>query len=207
MSKRGQILLKHCFFLKKELSSKRLETLRIEWNHWESLLYLKKERLRPFIIHDRSYDYKKNDKSGKIFTKNNARKRCLPYQLNIKVITKNNKNLHLHFLQVTTFVSQMTPIIAILWKENKNLQKSSKIAKITKICFKKTGCSKKKDHLRKIKPLLRCNYISRDKWCEFYIEMLSYNLTEIKWADLKNLSLFLLKTNIFKIHSQQKAFD
>ena len=34
--------------------------------------------------------------------------------------------------------------------------------------------------------------------------MLSYNLTEIKLADLKNLSLFLLKTKIFKIHSQQK---
>ena len=28
--------------------------------------------------------------------------------------------------------------------------------------------------------------------------------TEIKLADLKNLSHFLLKTNIFKIHSQQK---
>ena len=34
--------------------------------------------------------------------------------------------------------------------------------------------------------------------------MLSYNLTEIKTTDLKNLSLFLLKTNIFKMHSQQK---
>ena len=34
--------------------------------------------------------------------------------------------------------------------------------------------------------------------------MLSYNLTQIKLADLKNLSFFLLKTNIFKIHSQQK---
>ena len=34
--------------------------------------------------------------------------------------------------------------------------------------------------------------------------MLSYNLTEIKLAELKNLSLFLIKTNIFKIHSQQK---
>ena len=32
--------------------------------------------------------------------------------------------------------------------------------------------------------------------------MLSYNLTKIKLADLKNL--FLLKTIIFKIHSQQK---
>ena len=34
--------------------------------------------------------------------------------------------------------------------------------------------------------------------------MLSYNITEIKLADLKNLSLFLIKTNIFKIYSQQK---
>ena len=34
--------------------------------------------------------------------------------------------------------------------------------------------------------------------------MLSYNLTETNFADLKILSLFLLKTNIFKIHSQRK---
>ena len=34
--------------------------------------------------------------------------------------------------------------------------------------------------------------------------MLSCNLTEIKLADLKNLSLFLIKTNIIKIHRQQK---
>ena len=34
--------------------------------------------------------------------------------------------------------------------------------------------------------------------------MLSYDLTEIKLADLKNLS-FLLKTTIFKIHSQHKV--
>ena len=34
--------------------------------------------------------------------------------------------------------------------------------------------------------------------------MLSYNLTEIKLADLRNLSFFSVKTNIFKIHSQQK---
>ena len=33
--------------------------------------------------------------------------------------------------------------------------------------------------------------------------MLSWNLTEIKLADLKILS-FLLKTNIHKIHNQQK---
>ena len=35
--------------------------------------------------------------------------------------------------------------------------------------------------------------------------MLSYNLTETKLADLKNLSFFLLKTNIFKVHRQQKV--
>ena len=32
-----------------------------------------------------------------------------PNQLNIKLITKNNKNLLLHFLKVTKFVNQMTP--------------------------------------------------------------------------------------------------
>ena len=68
----------------------------------------------------------------------------------------------------------------------------------------KTGCSKKKDHLRKMKPLLRANGILIDKRRELYIEMLSYNLTQMKLADLKNLSTFLLKTNIFIIHSQQK---
>ena len=66
----------------------------------------------------------------------------------------------------------------------------------------KSGCSKKKDHVRKIKLLWRANCVSKDKWCELYIEMLSYNLTEIKLADLKNLFFFLKKH--IKIHSQQK---
>ena len=34
--------------------------------------------------------------------------------------------------------------------------------------------------------------------------MLSYNLTEIKLTDLRNPSLFLFKTKIFKIQCQQK---
>ena len=46
-----------------------------------------------------------------------------PNQLNIKPITKNIKNLRLHFLQVTTFVSQMTPIIVILLKKQKPTKK------------------------------------------------------------------------------------
>ena len=76
-----------------------------------------------------------------------------PNQLNFKLITKHNKNLRLHFLQVTTIVNQMTPIIVILWKEYENLQKWGRYTKITKIGFMKNGCSKRKDHLRKIKPL------------------------------------------------------
>ena len=38
-------------------------------------------------------------------------------------------------------------------KKTKAYQKGGKFAKITKIVFMKTGCSKKKDHSRKIKPL------------------------------------------------------
>ena len=137
-----------------------------------------------------SYDCKKNDKHRQNLHKNYARKRCPPNQLNIKVITKNNKNIRLHFLQVTKFVSQKTLIIVILSKENKSLQKRGKFLKITKTGFLKTGCSKNKDHLRKIKPLWRANCISKNKWCELYIDKLSYNLNEVKLADLKNLSLF-----------------
>ena len=58
----------------------------------------------------------KNDKYRqklKICTKNYARKRCPPNQLNIKLTTKNNKNLCLHFLKVTKLENQMTPIIII----------------------------------------------------------------------------------------------
>ena len=100
-----------------------------------------------------------------------ARKRCPLNQLYIKITTKINKNICLHFLQVTTFVSQMMPIIVILWKENKNLQYRGKFPKIIKFGFMKTGCSKKKDQLRKIKPLWRANCFPKDKWGELYIEI------------------------------------
>ena len=121
-----------------------------------------------------------------------------PNQLNIKLITKNNENLRLHFFQVTTFESKMTPIIVILWKENKNLQKKGKFAKITKIGFMKTGCSKKKDQLRKIKPLWRANCFSKDKGCELYIEMLSYNLTEIILRRFQKSIFFFIKNKYFQ---------
>ena len=56
-----------------------------------------------------------------------------PYQLNIKVITKNSKNLCLHFLQVTRFVRQMTPIIVIMRKENKTYKKEAILQKSQKL--------------------------------------------------------------------------
>ena len=52
-----------------------------------------------------------------------------PNQSNIKLITKNNKSLRLHFLQVTPIVIQMTPIIVMMWTENKKLQKKGQICK------------------------------------------------------------------------------
>ena len=56
--------------------------------------------MRPLIIQDMSYDYKKNNKyrqKRKICAKNYARKRCPPNQLNIKLITKNNKKSSFEF--------------------------------------------------------------------------------------------------------------
>ena len=123
---------KTLLFLKKELNSNWLETLRIKWNHWESLLYLNREWLRPFIIQDMSYDYKKIDKYSqklKICTKSCARKLCPPNQLNIKLITKNKKNLGLHFIKVTTFVFQITHIIEILWKKKQKPTTKGQICK------------------------------------------------------------------------------
>ena len=48
-------------------------------------------------------------------------------------------------------------------KRNNNLQKRGKYEKFTKIGFMKTGCSKKKDPLRKVKPLRRANCFLVDK--------------------------------------------
>ena len=67
----------------------------------------------------------------------------------------------------------------------------------------KTGRSKKKEHSRKIKAFRRAICITKDKCCDLYIEMLSYNLTEAKIGRTQKC-LFFLKTNFFKIHSEQK---
>ena len=120
--------------------------------------------------------------------------------IKIVLFIKNIENLWLRFFKVKKCVNQLTPIIEILWKENKNLRKWW-ICKNHKY-FMKTGFTKQKDHLRKIKPLGKEKCISIDKWRDLSLEMLSYKLTEIGLAILKNL--FFKKTNIFKIHRQQK---
>ena len=52
-----------------------------------------------------------------------------PNQLNIKVITKNNKNLRLNFLRVKTFVNQMTPIYCDTVKRKQKPTKKGQICK------------------------------------------------------------------------------
>ena len=60
-----QKFVKTLLFLKKEINSNWLETLRIKWNLWESLLYLNGELLRTFIIQEMSYDHKRTTNTGK----------------------------------------------------------------------------------------------------------------------------------------------
>ena len=124
-----------------------------------------------------------------------------PNQLNIKPITKNNKNLRSNFLQVTTFVNDAHYCDAV-----KRKQKPTKKLQICKNhenwiyenwLFQEERQFEEQNHYWEQNVFQKIN----DVIC---IEMLSYNLTEIKFSDLKNQSLFLLKTNIFKIHSQQK---
>ena len=103
-----------------------------------------------------SYDYEKNDKykqTLKICTKNYARKRCPPNQLNIKLITKNNKNLSLHFLKNDNICKSNGAHYCDTVKRKQKSTKKDKYVKVTKIGFMKTGCSKKKDHSRKTNPL------------------------------------------------------
>ena len=99
--------------------------------------------------------------------------------INIRLFIKNIENLRLHFIKLKTIVNQMTPIIEKLWKENKNLQKKGRLCKNHE-CIMKTGCTKQKDLLRKIKPLWRANCISIDKWLDLSLEMLNYKLTSLQ---------------------------
>ena len=69
--------------------------------------------------------------------------------------------------------------------------------------FNKTGCIKHQNHLKKIKPLERANWSSKDKEFGSTIEMQSYSLTEIRLSNLRN-PLSILKRQTFSSHSQQK---
>ena len=113
-----------------------------------------------------SFDYKKNDKYRqklKICTKNFARKRCPPNQLNIELITKNKKKSSFAFFAGDNIVKSNDAPYCDTVKRKQKPTKRGKFAKITKIGFMTTGCSKKKDNLRKRKPLCRINCVSIDK--------------------------------------------
>ena len=99
MSKSSKSLLKHCFFKKRinfelirnithQMKSLRAFYTSIEsdWGH-----------LLSRICHKNTKRTTNTGKKRKICTKNYERKRCPPNQLNIKLITKNNKNLFFAF--------------------------------------------------------------------------------------------------------------
>ena len=62
---------------------------------------------------------------------------------NIKLFIKNIENLRLRFIKVKKIVNQMTPVIEILWKENKDLQKRGEYSKFTNTLWKLVVPSKK----------------------------------------------------------------
>ena len=72
-----------------------------EMNHGEILLCLHKEQLRPSIIQDMSYDYKKNDKhrqkeeqfTQKVLHEKKLAQKRRPSQLILRLFTKNIENL------------------------------------------------------------------------------------------------------------------
>ena len=202
---KGARLIKTLLFLKKQkLNWNWLETLRIKWNHWESLLCLIRERLRPFIIQDMSYDYKKNDKYRQK-TKKMHDKLCTKTMSPIMQILGWSPKTIKIFVCIFASENICKSCDAHFCDTLKRKQKPTKVGKytkITKIGFMKTGCSKNKDHLRKKKPLLRANCVLIDKWRDLYIEMFSYNLTQNKIRRSQKSISFFLKTNIFKIHSQ-----
>ena len=194
-------------FCKKVLNSNWLETLRIKWNHWESLFYLNRERLRPFIIQDMSYDYKKNDKHRQILHEKLCTKAMSPPINSIlRWSLKKIKILVCIFCR-TTIVSQMTPIIVIVWKENKNLLKRRQIWKNHENWFYENWFFQEERPFEENKTVMKSKfYFSKVKWCELYIEMLSYNLTEIKLADLKKILSFFYLKQIFSKFIANKSF-
>ena len=73
-------------------------------------------------------------------------------QLNIKLITKTKKIFVCNFFSGENICKSNDVHYCDTVKRKQKPTKRDKYAKITKIDFMKTGCSKKKDHLRKIKP-------------------------------------------------------
>ena len=105
---------------------------------------------------------------------------------------------------MATFVSQLTPIIVILWKENKNLQKKGQICKIHENWFYENWLFQEERPFEEKKTVVKSKwYFKREMMLILYRDAyLQFNRNKI--GRFLNLSFFLLKTDIFKIHSQQK---
>ena len=124
-------------------------------------------------------------------------RKAMSRPINHELFTKNIKNIWLQFGQMT----RGAPLFVMMWKENKTY-KIGRICKKLEYFLKKPVLSRKND-LRRIKPLQIPNCSGLDKWCDLSKRMLSYTLAEIRLANLRNQFFFSLKTNIFKVYSQQ----
>ena len=71
----------------------------------------------------------------------------------------------------------------------------------------KTGCTKSKEHFKKMKLLFRKNCSSIYKGCDLSIEMLSYKLTEIKLPKLRYPMSLLKKNKYFQKPNPTQAID
>ena len=163
------------------MNSNWLETLRIKLNPWESFLYLNREQLRAFFIQDMSYNHKQKRRIQAKF----ARKRCPPNQLNTKVYTENNKKSSFAIFLGNNICKSNDPHYCNTVKRKQKPTKNRQICKIQENWFYENWLFQEERPFEEKKPLWRANCISKNKWCELFIENLSNNLTEIKLTDHK----------------------
>ena len=115
MSKRGKVFLKKWlfFFKKKRIKFELIRNITHQIKSLRESFILQKIATEAF--HYPGYVIRlQKERQLQAKTKNYARKRCPLNQLNINLVTKNNKDLRYDCLKITTSVNQMTPIIMIL---------------------------------------------------------------------------------------------
>ena len=101
-----------------------------------------------------SYDYKKNDKhwqKRKICTKNYARKRCPPSQLNVQLITKNKKSPFAFFAGDNICKSNDSHYCETVKRKQKPTKNGHIYKNYKNVLYE--NWLFQEDHLRKIKPL------------------------------------------------------